>query len=159
MIGVSGWQPAPAAPDVEIDPYVPVTVTFPAYHEPEPLRSTVLHGPGGVVELKVRAATGEVVEVVVPTGTPIAAPGPLAPPALDHSGSVPTLEFPDAPARHEAPVTLTVHQDAVVLTLGSEPPITFGGTARTQFGVDSSGHLAVIAVAVSAEQAAELLEG
>ena len=161
MIAVTGWAAAPGVPDIAVDPYVPVTVTFPGYHRPEPLRSVVLRGTGGsgIVELKVHTANGELVEVVVPAGVPTGAAGSFGSVALDHQDAVPVLAFPDDSATYGAEVTLSVLDDAVVIRIAGEAPATFGGTPEVRFGLAADGGLVEIAVRISADQAAELLEG
>lgn len=161
MIGVTGWVPAPGAPDIEVDPYVPVTVTFPGYRHPEAPRSVVLHRPGGggIVELKVRAATGELVEVVVPSGVPAEVAGSFGGVPLEEQDAVPVLAFPDDSPTYDAEVALSVREDAVEIRLSEAAPATFGGTRDVRFGCGENGELVLIVVRVSADQVAELLEG
>lgn len=161
MIGVTGWVPSAGTPDIEVDPYVPVTVTFPGYRHPEPPRSVVLRGTGGggIVELKVRAATGELVEVVVPSGVPAEAAGAFGAVPLEHEDAVPVLAFPDDSPTYDAEVALAVREDAVEIRLSDTAPAVFGGTQDVRFGCGEDGELALIVVRVSADQVAELLEG
>jgi hypothetical protein len=163
MIAVTGWVPVSGVPDIAVDPYVPVTVTFPGYHKPEPLRSVVLRGAGGsgIVEIKVHAATGELVEVVVPAGALNEATGSSGSVSVspEHQDAVPVLAFPDDSATYDADVMLSVHDDAVEIRIAAGVPATFGGTPEVCFGSGDAGELVTIAVQVSADQAAELLEG
>jgi hypothetical protein len=159
-VRVTGWISASGAPDIEVDPYVPVTATFPGYRTyADAPRSVVLRGAGAIVELKVRAATGELVEVVVPSGVPVGAAGAFGVVVLGHEDVVPLLAFPDDAATYEAETGLSVREDAVEIRLSADAPVVFGGTAEVRFGCGEDGGLVLIVVAVSAAQAAELLEG
>ncbi|CCH31678.1 hypothetical protein ABZ816_25070 [Actinosynnema sp. NPDC047251] len=163
MLKVSGFAPGSGAPDVELDVYVPFTLTWPGYRRmtDAPAYYQVGGGMNAHLELKFDRSSGVLVELAAISVTAIAesagnAPCPGTPPddvlpVCDLAALGPQLALGDDRA-----LAFTAYPDAFDIRIGDREPVTHRGDAVV-FGLAADDTLASVRFHWTDRQRREIL--
>lgn len=94
MLIVPAFRPT-QTPVAEYDEFVPLTLTWPAYHRTlDPPRTIMLRGPEAYLEVKLNAQDGELLELVVVSAVALASPAKVDDEATAVEPYVPIIDLP-----------------------------------------------------------------
>jgi len=146
-------------PEVEFDPYTPVTITWPGYHASLDAPSSVMIGTGGnYVELKYDASNGALVEVVLVSAATVTRSETSLGFDDDADPVVPVIEVgPDKRTVDETPVRVTAYRDALEIRW-ADSPAPLAGAGMVHFGQTDDGALSAIALSWDDRQREEFIK-
>ncbi|MCX5300298.1 hypothetical protein OG898_28080 [Streptomyces sp. NBC_00193] len=141
------------SPQVEVDEYVPVTLTWPRYHTvSEPPASMMLELEGCLFEVKTDRSNGELIELIlvdVQRKNLVRVPAPLE--WQDFTPGVPCLNSEEEPEESANSMQARLHPNGFHMTLRSEKVTQWIGDQNCIFGFSSSDRLANILIRLSPE--------
>jgi hypothetical protein len=158
MLVVQGFMPA-EPPEVELDPYTPVTVTWARYGQTlDPPQYARCRQGRNYLELKFHPEAGDLLEaVLVSAADAIVAAGPLGQPADTPGCVVPLIEKGHRGA--ETPyLRVIVHDDALDLQIDDAAVERWVGSPRISFGLAGNEALCRIVISWSSEERRDFLD-